>query len=130
MPCIRCGECSRACPATLLPQQLHLQIKNKMWDEAEEYGLSACIECGICDFVCPSHIPLVSWFRYGKGALRQRNNEAQATEQARGRFEAREARLLRKKQERAEKMAKRKKMLKAKASQKKPVQTEQRSDDA
>lgn len=118
MPCIRCGECSRACPATLLPQQLHLQIKNNMWDEAEEYGLQACIECGCCDFVCPSHIPLVEWFRYGKGQLRQQAIETQATALARERFEAREARLLRNRQERAEKMARRKQALRDKAAKK------------
>lgn len=118
MPCIRCGECARACPASLLPQQLHVQIKNGLWDQAEEYGVSACIECGCCDFVCPSHIPLVQWFRYGKGELRQRALESAATGQARRRFEAREARLLRKQQERAEKMARRKQILKEKARMK------------
>ncbi len=117
MPCIRCGECARVCPATLLPQQLNLQVRNELWAEAREYGLAACIECGCCDVVCPSHIPLVEWFRYGKSELRQRELENAATELARRRFEEREARLARQKQERAEKLARRKQTLRDKATQ-------------
>jgi electron transport complex protein RnfC len=117
MPCIRCGECARVCPATLLPQQLNLQVRNQLWVEAREYGLAACIECGCCDVVCPSHIPLVEWFRYGKSELRKRALENAATGRARRRFEEREARLARQKQERAEKMARRKQTLQDKSTQ-------------
>ena len=68
MPCIRCGECARVCPAVLLATATALAgLPTSQWDDAEEYGLFDCIECGCCDFVCPSQIPLVEWFRYGKG---------------------------------------------------------------
>jgi electron transport complex protein RnfC len=77
----------------------------------------SCIECGCCDFVCPSHIPLVDWFRFGKGELRKRSIEKQASNLARKRFEDRDARLLRNKLERTEKMTHRKQMLKDKTLQ-------------
>ena len=59
----------------------------------------------------------MEWFRFGKGQQRLRASEASATEVARKRFEDRETRLLRVKQERAEKMTRRKKLLKDKAMQ-------------
>jgi electron transport complex protein RnfC len=93
MPCIRCGECARVCPSILLPQELNRFIRNGVWDDATELGLSDCIECGCCDFVCPSHIPLVDWFRFGKSELHLLDQERARAEAAKQRFEARDARL-------------------------------------
>jgi electron transport complex protein RnfC len=93
MPCIRCGECARVCPSILLPQELNWSIRNGVWDDAVDLGLSDCIECGCCDFVCPSHIPLTDWFRFGKTEMRLIEKERRSAEAARQRFEAREARL-------------------------------------
>jgi electron transport complex protein RnfC len=111
MPCIRCGECARVCPAVLLPQQLHWQIRADLLDEAAEYGLAECIECGCCDYVCPSHIPLAEWFRFGKSELDALQFERARADVARQRFEAREARLERIKQERSRRMEQKKQAL-------------------
>lgn len=65
-PCIRCGECSHACPVDLLPQQLLMHLRNQNTPASLELGLRDCIECGCCDTVCPSHIALASRFRAAK----------------------------------------------------------------
>ncbi|WP_336368520.1 electron transport complex subunit RsxC [Marinobacter sp. C2H3] len=92
-PCIRCGECASACPMTLLPQQLFWHAKSGEYDKAEHLNLFDCIECGACAYVCPSAIPLVQHYRHAKGELRQRRDDQKRADQARERFEARQARL-------------------------------------
>ena len=70
--CIRCGYCQDVCPAILQPQKLLSSILAGQWDKADvDYHLFQCIECGCCDVVCPSHIPLMGYFRYAKGKMRQ-----------------------------------------------------------
>ncbi len=108
MPCIRCGECTRVCPASLLPQQLYWHAHAKNLDQAQEYNLFACIECGCCAYVCPSNIPLVHYFRFAKAEIWSREQEKQAADLARRRFEFREQRLDEAKRARAERLAKKK----------------------
>jgi electron transport complex protein RnfC len=71
MPCIRCGNCSDACPAYLMPQDLFATAERKEFDALENLGLFDCIECGCCDAVCPSHIRLTDSFRVGKRSFVQ-----------------------------------------------------------
>jgi len=121
MPCIRCGECARVCPAVLLPQGLNWSVRNGLWDEARQLGLSDCIECGCCDFVCPSHIPLVDWFRFGKSELHLLEQERHGAEAARQRFEARESRLARLKQERKQRIEEKKRALRNDSEKRKNI---------
>ena len=111
MPCIRCGECQRVCPANLMPQSLHFYLRSGQWESAAEWGVEACIECGCCDFVCPSHIPLASWFRHGKGEVRRQREERVVADRSRRRFEAREARQEAQKRARQERLDRRKQKL-------------------
>lgn len=67
--CIRCGECSIACPARLQPQELLRAARLSDFGTLAELGLKDCIECGCCDVACPSHLPLTEEFRNGKREL-------------------------------------------------------------
>lgn len=118
--CIRCGLCAEACPASLLPQQLYWFARAREYEKLEEHHLADCIECGACSYVCPSNIPLVQYYRASKAEIRHRDLEHVKAEQARVRFEAREARLEKLEQE---KQAKRK-ARKAAAKMSKPESSE------
>lgn len=111
-PCIRCGLCEQACPVDLLPQQLFWASKHRDLDAAELHSINDCIECGACAYVCPSRIPLVQYYRFAKGELRNEKEEHIKAERARARFEARQARL---EKERLEKETRRKARAKAAA---------------
>ncbi len=100
-PCIRCGHCGEACPAGLVPNLMADHCRHERFDKAEDYQLFDCIECGACSYVCPANIPLVQYFRYGKGQIAQIRRERAFAEASRRRSEAREARLRREKEERA-----------------------------
>lgn len=131
--CIRCGLCTEACPADLLPQQLYWFSKSGELDKAEQHNIADCIECGACSYVCPSQIPLVQYYRHTKGAIKEERAAHEKSTRSKVRFEARQQRLER---EAAEKEAKRqaraanaekaqaaKKAAAAKAAQEQPENT-------
>jgi len=105
MPCIRCGECAKACPADLAPFELYWFSKAKIFGKAQEYHLFDCIECGCCAFVCPSRIPLVDYYRFAKSEIWARERDNSAADTARRRYEFRLEREEREKREKAAKLA-------------------------
>ncbi|MDP2795640.1 MAG: electron transport complex subunit RsxC [Sulfurisoma sp.] len=105
MPCIRCGECAKACPVDLQPFEMYWFSKAKIFGKAQEYSLFDCIECGCCAYVCPSRIPLVDYYRYAKSEIWARENEKTAADTARSRYEFRLAREEREKTEKAARLA-------------------------
>jgi electron transport complex protein RnfC len=115
MPCIRCGACSEACPAFLLPQELHRFALAGELDNLDRYGLLDCIECGCCDYVCPSQIPLVERFRVAKPALLRHLDTRSMAPTAKSNFEAREARIARLEAERRAKLAEKRKAMTSKS---------------
>ncbi|HWP00359.1 MAG TPA: electron transport complex subunit RsxC [Methylococcus sp.] len=99
-PCIRCGRCVTACPVGLLPLEMASRIRAGRFDGAVDYGLRDCIQCGSCAYVCPSNLPLVHYFKYGKGILAARQKLQEKTEKTRKLAEARQSRIEREKRER------------------------------
>ncbi|EZQ19883.1 electron transporter RnfC [Halopseudomonas bauzanensis] len=131
LPCIRCGLCAEACPAELLPQQLHWFAMGKDYEQLERQNLFDCIECGACAYVCPSSIPLVQYFRAGKSEIRTIELQQSRAEHSRQRFEQRQERLEREaeqreleRQARAEKAARAKAAREAQAAQQQAEQHE------
>lgn len=117
MPCIRCGSCVSACPCGLLPLEMASRARNNDLDGAVEFGLNDCIACGSCAYVCPSHIPLVQYFNFAKGAFREKQRNQQKQEETRKLAEARTLRMEAIKQAKREAMARRKAEAEAKKAQ-------------
>jgi electron transport complex protein RnfC len=107
-PCIRCGNCTRACPMGLLPLEMSARIRAGDLESAEKFMLGDCIACGCCAYVCPSHIPLVQYFNHAKGELWAKERGKLRNEATKRLVEARAARLEREAKEKAEAAARRK----------------------
>ena len=108
-PCIRCGMCSEACPASLLPQQLFWFSQAEEFEKLSAHNIFDCIECGACSYVCPSNIPLVQYYRHSKSTMRQLDAEKQKADRSRERFESRKARIAKAEAEKEAKRQARKK---------------------
>lgn len=116
-PCIRCGRCVNACPMGLLPLDMANGARQDDFDGAQDAGLRDCILCGSCAYVCPSHIPLVQYFEYAKGELRDRREGEQKLARTK---ELAEARKIRIEAEKAAKLAAKKAKKKKKPAAAKP----------
>lgn len=91
-PCIRCGACVNICACGLTPVELAAHIRHDDLEGAAKLGLADCVSCGSCSWVCPSHIPLVHYFNYAKGALNAQDREQRKTERTKTLVEAHTAR--------------------------------------
>ena len=114
MPCIRCGDCARACPADLQPFELYSFARastpepttgTRQFGKAQENHLFDCIECGCCAYVCPSKIPLVDYYRFAKSEILTRQRDQEFADKARERYQFRLLRAEREKQEKAARLA-------------------------
>ncbi|AKU11110.1 electron transport complex protein RnfC [Azoarcus sp. CIB] len=106
-PCIRCGDCMRACPVGLLPLEIAARVRAGEVDAAARFGLADCIACGCCAYVCPSRIPLVQYFHHAKGELAARARGTQRNETIRTLTRAKTERLERDERDKAEALARR-----------------------
>ena len=114
MPCIRCASCVTACPCGLLPLEMANRARNNDLDGAVKFGLMDCIACGSCSYVCPSHIPLVQYFNFAKGALTEKQRAQHKQEETRRLAESRTIRMEAQAKAKREAMAKRKAEMAAK----------------
>ena len=79
--CIRCSRCIDNCPLYLSPTKIAHAVKNRDFEYANSYDMTACCECGCCSYVCPAHMPLAQYIRAGKAQWRVIQAQKQAEQQ-------------------------------------------------
>ncbi|MBV1774941.1 4Fe-4S dicluster domain-containing protein [Burkholderiaceae bacterium DAT-1] len=103
--CSRCGDCLSACKEKLSPITLAELIVAGQDGQALQYGLDHCTGCGDCQVACPSELPLATLLIDSLNAHEQARWQALNANTWRERHQWREARLIRAKQDRAERLA-------------------------
>ena len=69
--CIQCGRCVDVCPMELKPLYFAKYAGQQNWQGFKEQNVMDCMECRCCEFICSSKLPLVSFIRTGKAAVRE-----------------------------------------------------------
>ncbi|MBC7950861.1 MAG: electron transport complex subunit RsxC [Rhodospirillaceae bacterium] len=92
-PCIRCGTCVTICPCGLVPVEMASYIRKDNLEAAATAGVMDCVSCGSCSYICPSHIPLVHYFNYAKGALNAQGREQRKQDKTKELVEIHNARV-------------------------------------
>jgi electron transport complex protein RnfC len=69
LPCIRCGRCVEACPASICPVLIKDNIKD--YEALKYLHPEKCIECGLCSYICPSKIKVRESVREAKKEIRR-----------------------------------------------------------
>lgn len=70
LPCIRCANCMKVCPAYLMPMMIHAYSFKGNYEAAQKYRAMDCIECGCCSYGCPAKIPLLQSIIAAKNRLK------------------------------------------------------------
>lgn len=92
-PCIRCGTCVTICPCGLVPVEMAAYIRKDNLEAVAKIGVMDCVSCGSCSYICPSHIPLVHYFNYAKGALNAAERERRKQDSTKALVEAHNIRV-------------------------------------
>lgn len=66
--CLRCGRCSKFCPARLCPVLIRDAKNDK--DKLESLHPELCVSCGLCSYVCPSKLNVREDVNEAKGTLK------------------------------------------------------------
>ena len=74
-PCIRCGQCVRACPMNLSPVTLTNFAHLKDYDMCEKLGALSCIECGSCAYLCPSNRYPLQYIKLAKASIMEQKRK-------------------------------------------------------